>query len=92
MEFQDFSRRKNKESLAIVEGMCEDLGVRYAKSNTNFTFIETGIENAEVQRMMLEHGIMTGRLFPPFTTWSRISMSTPEHMQYFVQVFRKLFA
>jgi histidinol-phosphate aminotransferase len=92
MEFQDFSRRKNKESLAIVEGMCEDLGVRYAKSNTNFTFIEPGIENAEVQRMMLEHGIMTGRLFPPFTTWSRISMSTPEHMQYFVQVFRKLFA
>jgi len=92
MEFQDFSRRKNKESLAIVEGMCEDLGVRYAKSNTNFTFIETGIENAEVQKMMLEHGILTGRLFPPFTTWSRISMSTPEHMQYFVQVFRKLFA
>ena len=92
MEFQNFSRRKNKESLAIVEGMCEDLGIRYAKSNTNFTFIETGIENAVVQKMMLEQGIMTGRLFPPFTTWTRVSMSTPEHMQYFVQVFRKLFA
>ncbi len=92
MEFQDFSRRKNKEALAIVEGMCEDLGVRYAKSNTNFTFIETGIENAVVQEMMLKEGIMTGRLFPPFTTWSRVSMSTPEDMKYFVQVFRKLFA
>jgi len=92
MEFQDFSRRKNKESLAIVERMCEDLGVRYAKSNTNFTFIETGVENALVQEMMLKEGIMTGRLFPPFTTWSRISMSTPEDMKYFVQVFRKLFA
>ena len=92
MEFQDFSRRKNKESLAIVEGMCDDLGVRYAKSNTNFTFIETGVENAVVQEMMLKEGIMTGRLFPPFTTWSRVSMSTPEDMQYFVQVFRKLFA
>ncbi len=92
MEFQDFSRRKNKESLAIVEGMCEDLGVRYAKSNTNFTFIETGVENAVVQEMMLKEGIMTGRLFPPFNTWSRVSMSTPEDMQYFVQVFRKLFA
>jgi len=92
MEFQDFSRRKNKEALAIVEGMCEDLGVRYAKSNTNFTFIETGVENAVVQEMMLKEGIMTGRLFPPFTTWSRVSMSTPEDMQYFVQVFRKLFA
>jgi histidinol-phosphate aminotransferase len=92
MEFQDFSRRKNKESLAIVESMCEDLGVRYAKSNTNFTFIETGVENAVVQEMMLQQGIMTGRLFPPFTTWSRVSMSTPEDMKYFVQVFRKLFA
>lgn len=92
MEFQDFSRRKNKEALAIVEEMCEDLGVRYAKSNTNFTFIETGVENAVVQEMMLKEGIMTGRLFPPFTTWSRVSMSTPEDMKYFVQVFRKLFA
>lgn len=92
MEFQDFSRRKNKEALAIVEGMCEDLGIRYAKSNTNFTFIETGVENAVVQEMMLKEGIMTGRLFPPFNTWSRVSMSTPEDMQYFVQVFRKLFA
>jgi len=92
MEFQDFSRRKNKEALAIVEGMCEELGVRYAKSNTNFTFIETGVENAVVQEMMLKEGIMTGRLFPPFNTWSRVSMSTPEDMKYFVQVFRKLFA
>jgi histidinol-phosphate aminotransferase len=92
MEFQDFSRRKNKEALAIVERMCEDLGVRYVKSNTNFTFIETGVENAVVQEMMLKEGIMTGRLFPPFNTWSRVSMSTPEDMQYFAQVFRKLFA
>ena len=92
MEFQNFSRRKNKESLAIVEGMCENLGLRYAKSNTNFTFIETGIENAVVQDRMREQGILTGRLFPPFTTWSRISMSKPEDMKYFVQVFRKLFA
>ncbi len=92
MEFQDYSRRKNKESLAIVEGMCEDLGLRYAKSNTNFSFIETGIENAVVQDRMREQGILTGRLFPPFTTWSRISMSRPEDMRYFVQVYKQLFA
>ena len=92
MEFQDYSRRKNKESLTIVEGMCEDLGLRYAKSNTNFTFIETGIENAVVQERMREQGILTGRLFPPFTTWSRISMSKPEDMKYFVQVYKQLFA
>ena len=91
-EFQDFTRRKNKESLAIVEEMCEELGLRYAKSNANFTFIETGIENHIVQERMLEHGILSGRLFPPFTTWSRISMSTPEHMEYFAQVFPQVIA
>jgi histidinol-phosphate aminotransferase len=91
-DFQDFTRRKIKESLAIVEGMCDELGVRYAKSNTNFTFIETGIENHIMQQKMLQHGIATGRLFPPFTTWSRISMSTPEHMEYFVEAFRQEFA
>ena len=72
--------------------MCEDLGLRYAKSNTNFSFIETGIENAVVQERMREQGILTGRLFPPFTTWSRISMSRPEDMKYFVQVYKQLFA
>jgi histidinol-phosphate aminotransferase len=91
-DFQDFSRRKIKESLAIVEGMCDELGIRYAKSNTNFTFIETGVENSVVQERMLEHGILSGRLFPPFTTWSRISMSTPEHMRYFVQVYKQVIA
>ena len=91
-EFQDFSRRKIKESLAIVDAMCEELGIRYTKSNANFTFMETGVENAVVQEKMLQHGILTGRLFPPFTTWSRISMSTPEHMRYFVQVYKQLFA
>ena len=92
MEFQNFSRRKNKESLAIVEGMCDNLGIRYAKSNTNFTFINTGIQNAVVQEKMREQGILTGRLFPPFTDWTRVSMSTPEHMKYFVQVYKQLFA
>lgn len=91
-EFQNFARRKNKESLAIVEKMCEELGVRYVKSNANFTFIETGIENHIIQERMLEHGILSGRLFPPYTTWSRISMSTPEHMRYFTQAFKQVLA
>jgi histidinol-phosphate aminotransferase len=91
-DFQDFTRRKNKESLAIVEGMCEELGIRYIKSNTNFTFIATGIENQVFQATMREHGIMTGRDFPPYTDWARISMAKPEEMKYFVQVYKALYA
>lgn len=90
-EFQDFTRRKNKESLRIVEEMFDELNVRYIKSNANFTFFETGIPVQEINTALLEHGIASGRPFPPFTKWSRISMDKPEHMRYYVQTFKKLF-
>ncbi len=88
--FQDFSRARNKESLALVEGVCDELGVNYVKSNANFSFIETGMEIEKFSALMLEDGIMVGRAFPPFTRWARVSMQTPEEMQYFVQVFTKI--
>jgi histidinol-phosphate/aromatic aminotransferase/cobyric acid decarboxylase-like protein len=51
------------------------------------------MENSAFQKTMLEHGIMTGRDFPPYnSTWSRISMSKPEEMEYFAQVYKRLFA
>lgn len=90
-EFQNFTRRKNKEAMAIVEEMFEELGVRYIKSPTNFTFFETGIPVQELNAELREQGIMSGRPFPPFTTWSRISMQTPEEMRYYVQTFKRLF-
>jgi histidinol-phosphate aminotransferase len=43
-DFQDFTIAKNRESLDIVEGMLDELGHRYVKSNANFTFIHTGRE------------------------------------------------
>ena len=92
-EFPKFSIRKNRESREIVAEMCEELGLRYVKSNTNFTFIQTGMKNSDFQATMREHGISTGRDFPPYhETWSRISMSKPEEMEYFVQIYKRLFA
>jgi histidinol-phosphate aminotransferase len=92
-EFPAFAIRKNKESRIIVEDMCEELGLRYIKSNANFTFIETGMQNTMVQDKMHEFGILTGRDFPPFhDSWTRVSMSKPEEMRYFVQVYKQLFA
>jgi len=91
-EFPKFVIRKNKESRAIVENMCEELGLRYVKSNANFTFIQTGMENAKYQEQMREYGILTGRDFPPYhSSWSRISMSKPEEMEYYVQIHKRLF-
>ena len=92
MDFQDFTRRKNKESMAIVEEMFEELGVPYVKSETNFTFFYTGIPVEELNAELRDNGIISGRPFPPFTDWSRISMQTPEEMRYYVQTFKRLFA
>lgn len=91
-EFQKFTLRKNRESLDIVEGMADDLGVPYIKSNANFTFLHTGRDVVELQRAFMDEGIMVGRPFPPMTDWLRVSMAKPQEMRYFVQVYRKLLA
>ena len=91
MEFQDFTRRKNKESMAIVEQMFEELGLRHVRSHANFTFFETGIDVNELNAQLREQGIYSGRPFPPFTKWSRISMAKPREMRYYVQTYKRLF-
>lgn len=90
-EFQDFSRAKNKEGLALVEGMYKELGLRYVKSNANFSFFETGIPIDEFRETMRAHNILVGRPFQPFTTWARVSMAKPEEMAYFVETYKKLY-
>ena len=91
MEFQNHSRAMNKQGLALVEGMCDELGLRYVKSNANFAFFETGIDSNTFRAAMREHNIMVGRTFQPFTTWARVSMAKPEEMAYFVQTYKKLY-
>ena len=91
-EFQKFTLRKNNESLAIVEGMHEELGHRYVKSNANFTFFETGRDVREINAAFRKEGIMVGRPFPPMLDWLRVSMAKPEEMRYFVQTYKKLYA
>lgn len=90
-EFQDFARARNKEGLAIVEGMFDELGLRYVKSNANFVFFETGIDNESFRASMRQAGIMVGRLFQPYPTWARVSIAKPEEMQYFVQTYKSLY-
>jgi len=90
-EFQDFTLRKNRESLDIVEGMLDDIGARYVKSNANFTFIHTGQDVQEVRQSFGDENIMVGRPFPPMTDWLRVSMAKPQEMRYFTQVYRKLY-
>jgi histidinol-phosphate aminotransferase len=89
-EFQNFTVRKNRESLDIVEGMLDELGHRYVKSHANFTFIHTGRDIQEVREAFRDENIMVGRPFPPMTDWLRVSMAKPHEMEYFAQAYRKI--
>lgn len=88
-EYQTFLRQKNKESLAIISKMCEDLNLPYIKANANFTFFNAGRPSKEVEEHMKQFGILTGREFKPFTNWVRLSMTKPEEMQYIADVYRR---
>ncbi len=90
-EFQKFTLRMNRESMDIVEDMFEELGLRYVKSNANFTFFHSGIPVEELNAKLRDDGIYSGRPFPPFLDWSRISMAKPDEMRYYVQTYKRLF-
>jgi histidinol-phosphate aminotransferase len=90
-EFQRYTLQQNRKALDIVNAMCDDMGLRYVKSHANFTFIHTGRDIADVSAAMSDAGILIGRPFPPYRDWARVSMAKPEEMEYFVQVYKRLY-
>jgi len=90
-EFQNFTRRKTRESKIIMEEMINDLGLRTTKSHANFVFFETGRAVEEINGKLKEKRIISGRPFPPYLKWSRVSLQKPEEMRYFAQTYKQLF-
>ncbi len=90
-DFQRFTLDRNRESLDIVESMCRSMGITHVPSHTNFTFMHTGRDVADVSTALRDAGILIGRAFPPFNDWIRVSMQKPEEMRYFTQVYRQLY-
>lgn len=90
-EYMNFVKQKNRESMDILEKMFADLNLRYVKSNSNFAFFHAGRPSTEVSQELRKFGILSGRPFPPFTDWVRMSTVKPEEMQYVADKYRELF-
>ena len=90
-EFQSYTLMQNRKSMAIMDAMCDEMGIPYIKSQANFTFIHTGRDIGVVSAAMRDAGVLIGRPFPPFRDWARISMARPEEMQYVAQVYKGLY-
>ncbi|MDF1699050.1 MAG: histidinol-phosphate transaminase [Saprospiraceae bacterium] len=90
-EFYKYSLQKNNEAKELIYRVAEELGMRYVPSHTNFVFIETGMDAAELVDKMLEHKVRVGRPFPPLTKWCRVSTGTEEDMNKWADAMRKVF-
>ncbi|MBT5185454.1 MAG: histidinol-phosphate aminotransferase family protein [Kordiimonadaceae bacterium] len=90
-EYQKFVIDKNNESLEILYKMFEDLGRKYIRSNSNFTYFHAGHDAMDVYNKLLESGCQVGRQYKPYTDWVRISTAKPEEMHYLVEVYKREF-
>lgn len=89
-EFYDFSLQKNKEAKETIYKVCDDLGLRYVKSHTNFVFHQIKKDVSVFAQDMLAQGVKVGRPFPPLTDWCRISTGNEEDMKIWEQAMRKV--
>jgi histidinol-phosphate aminotransferase len=88
LEFQETSRRRIAEGVAITIAALDELKLRHAPTRANFVFFDTGEPIAGFIAAMRQKGFAVGRPFPPYATWCRVSMGTVEQMRAFAAALR----
>ncbi len=91
-EFYNYSLKMNNEAKEYIYSVADELGMRAIKSHTNFVFVETGMDEAQLVDKMLVHNVRVGRPFPPLNNWCRVSTGTMEDMDKWGEAMRKVFA
>jgi histidinol-phosphate aminotransferase len=67
-----------------------ELKLPHTRSQASFVFFDAGRPQPEVASAFREHGIEVGRAFPPYTSWVRITIGTPEQNRSVQQRLRVL--
>jgi len=91
-EFYDYSLKMNKKAREHIYAVCDNLGLEYVPSHTNFVFFKTGQDIKSFSAKMRKENLWVGRPFPPFTDWCRVSTSTMEDMLAWEKAMKMIFA
>ncbi|MEM0992596.1 MAG: histidinol-phosphate transaminase [Bacteroidota bacterium] len=91
-EFYDYSLAMNAKARQHIYSVCDDLGLEYVPSHTNFVFYKTGRDIRTYAAQMKDQNVLVGRPFPPLNEWCRVSTSTMEDMVVWEKAMRKVFA
>ena len=90
-EFYAHSLKKNKEAKQTIYDVCDDIGLRYVKSHTNFVFHQVNKNVRKYAEEMLALGVKVGRPFPPLTDWCRISTGNEADMVAWREAMYKVY-
>ena len=91
-EFHDFCRASAKSGRQLTFGLCEELGLEYARGAGNFVFFNPGMPHEEFKHRMQVKGVSIARPFPPRKDWARVTMGTAEEMKIFAKVLPEVIA
>ncbi|MGH7561795.1 MAG: pyridoxal phosphate-dependent aminotransferase [Gemmatimonadales bacterium] len=83
-------RRLNRQAIDLTRGFFRRLGYTVGPSDANFLFFDVRQDVKAFREACLARGVAVGRPFPPFATYSRISMGTMEEMRKALPVFEEI--
>ncbi|MBP1634572.1 MAG: pat [Acidobacteria bacterium] len=85
-------RLANREGREVLRRFFRDRGFRVSESHTNFVFADIRQDSGAFQKACRAQGIAVGRPFPPLTTWTRVTVGTPEEIRRATDVFARVLA
>ncbi len=86
--FRQYCINSNIKSRQIVTQVLDSLGLRYAPSHTNFIFHEITGEFDDFVKNMRYQNVLVGKEFAKFGNFCRVTLGTPQQMQYYVKTLK----
>lgn len=87
--FIAYSKKSNDLSRQILLKALDELKLPYLPSEGNFVFHQLIVPLKDYQKHMADSGVLIGRAFPPADNWCRISLGTPQEMQWVADTMRE---
>jgi histidinol-phosphate aminotransferase len=86
-QFITDSKRKNAEVRRAFLGEMDKMNLKYAPSDANFVWLQTGAEMSDLSERLRERNIWLGK---PDDGWTRVTIGTNEEMQAFTKAFKEI--
>ncbi len=88
----DGEKQRNRAARELTRKAFASWGFQAGPSEANFIMVDIRRDAGAFQKACRAEGVLVGRVFPPLTTHTRISIGTDAEMRRAIEVFRKVLA